>query len=803
MNLELRLAALTKLRDIKSEEADKRLSEEFAKAKQVLHDGVAFEELSAALKILGVIAAKFHAATIPLLAEFARTIGSKTLTHGDGVGSEYLGRYQSASVLIRESVEVAEQIKYVQTEDTLDFLLELSSSDDQQVRDSAQRAIDRIAGFDIGIFYERKRGPEPQVRIVNHLSKLDPEKLASHGRIILHTLASVLSPAMQGTSSTYDRVVFRRGSIISSHGVAEMRADAIALLKKMYFIGDSVGYRKSALRSMVAATRREAGPADDDTKKMFIRDALEVASFFRSLIATEAMPLLQVIEHDAYWQFYVHAPSSEVQSVGLAIRDSLAAHSEYQIYKLLIGFEGIFGKWEDLKRSESAWDYTDNDRHAAAKRFVSEINVETIDQWRKRILEFSKTESDDLATFPVYYQFLQGIGREHPAFAFELVTEHEDVVRPFLIALMRGLWTSSYLERIEIVVDGWIKESKHLTVIAKSLFDSEPSRLPVLSNVLCQSIAVADRRAIVETMGVAASLYGQGTTAAKDIFMEGMRALAKKEDASWAQEMWHSREFRALIKDLEPRERLEVLAALGSLKEIDYRAEEILCSIARHDPHAVITHLVGRLAQERKFRESHPESSAFDKERYEAIPYQLHKLHKELATHPEAVITALRKDFEAEVPVFFQFRGARLVKGIYPEFGEPLESHLRKLVDGGLLKDIDFVLDILRTYEGSPVIQDLCKAIVAVVPERSEHWNELAAAIESTGVVSGEYGFVEAYQRKRAEIEQWKNDDNARIRAFAEWLIGSWDHMIVTEKQRADENLALRKYKYGVSGEES
>lgn len=803
MNLELRLAALSKLIDVISTEADNQLDLEFVKVRQVLQQSVVFDELMAALKTLQVLAPRFHAATVPLAADFARAIGSKSLTHGEGSVSASLSRYQTASVLIRETIEAVERIRYVQTEDALDFFLELSNSDDSEILNDTQRAINRMAEFDIGIFYDLKRGPEPQVRIVNHLSKLPPEKLASYCGVILHTLASVLSSAMQGTSSTYDRVVISRGTITSSYGVAEMRADAIALLKKMYFLSNSVGYRKSTLRSMLAATRREAGPVNDDTQKMFVRDALEVATFFQSLIATEAMPLLQVIEHDAYWQFYFHASSSEVESAGLTIRDTLAAHSEYQIYKLLIGFEGIFGKWEDLKRSESAWDYTDNHRHAAAKQFVSEINAETIDQWRKRILEFSKTESDDLATFPVYYQFLQGIGREHPAFAFELVTEHEDVMRPFLIALVRGLWNSSYLEEIEVVVDTWIKQSKHLISIAKSLFDSEPSLLPVLSNVLRQSISVDDRRAIVESMEVAASLYGQGTTASKNIFMEGMRALASKEDASWAHEMWHSREFRSLINDVESRERVELLAALGSLKEIDYQAEEILTSIAEHDPQAVITYLVGRLVQERKFRESHSESGAFDRERYEAIPFQLYKLHKELAKQSEAVIAALRKDFDAEEPAFFQFRGARLVKGIFPEFGEPLETHLRKLVDGGSLKDVDFVLDILRTYEGSSAIQDLCKAIVKVVPERSEHWNELAVAIESTGVVSGEYGFVEAYQRKRAEIGLWKNDDNARIRAFADWLVETLDRMIVTEKQRADEGLALRKYKFGVSDEDS
>ena len=89
------------------------------------------------------------------------------------------------------------------------------------------------------------------------------------------------------------------------------------------------------------------------------------------------------------------------------------------------------------------------------------------------------------------------------------------------------------------------------------------------------------------------------------------------------------------------------------------------------------------------------------------------------------------------------------------------------------------------------------------VPEQSRSWNELAAAIETTGVVSGEYGLVQAYERKRSEIEAWKDDDNARVRAFAEWLIYSLDHMIASERKRANEDLALRKYKYGVGDEES
>jgi hypothetical protein len=304
-------------------------------------------------------------------------------------------------------------------------------------------------------------------------------------------------------------------------------------------------------------------------------------------------------------------------------------------------------------------------------------------------------------------------------------------------------------------------------------------------------------------MEVAATLYSEGTKAAKNVFMQALRELGKGGKGNWVRGLWYSRDFRALISDLDSSERAELLSALASLQKIDYQAEEILFSIAKHDPQSVLAYLLARLAEERARRQRDPEWSALDDDHYEAIPFQLHKLNEPLAKAPEAVIAALRHEFASEDAFMFTYRGARLVKGIFPTFGDPLESELRKLINGGNPNDIDFVLSILRTYEGSAAILELGKAIVRAVPERSEFWNELAAAIETTGVVAGEYGLVQAYERKRGEIEPWKNDENARVRAFADWLIVSLDHMIDSERKRADEELAVRKYKYGIGDKES
>ena len=68
--------------------------------------------------------------------------------------------------------------------------------------------------------------------------------------------------------------------------------------------------------------------------------------------------------------------------------------------------------------------------------------------------------------------------------------------------------------------------------------------------------------------------------------------------------------------------------------------------------------------------------------------------------------------------------------------------------------------------------------------------------------MSGEYGIVKAFERKRSEIVEWQHDDDPRVRAFAQWLTEGLDRLIIYEKQRADEDILLRKYKFGVGKDE-
>ncbi|CDM46299.1 hypothetical protein ACET4R_22330 [Pseudomonas aeruginosa] len=801
-NFELRLAALSKLVGIKSAAVDQRLHDEFNRIEVALQTSTDYDELSESLKTLAVLVPRYHMATLPLLETFVRSVSNRTLTQdGSPISGSWI-RYRSAGSLIRDAVDVVEKVRYLHTEQVVDFLLELSHVEDKEVKTKVERALGSLATIDLDIFYgDPPLGASPQARMVKHLSGMQDEALLASAGIILRVLSIVLSPTMEGTSWSYQSITIRRGSITSDGGIADMRLAAIYLTQRIYKLDTSVEHRKQVLLTLDSATRREEALGDDKTSAMFERDAIMVLEFMLGLVGTEALPLVQKIEHLAYWDYY-HGASQAIKDEALKIRDALDAHTEYQVYKQLIGFEGIFGNWEELRRSERAWDYSDNKRRDAARKYLDEINEDSYLMWRDRLLEFSKTRSNDLAMFPVYYDFLESIGKERPALALELLTTHEEVMAPFLIALVRGLWTSATPEDIETVVKCWIEAGQHLTTIAKSLYKVGASRLKVLEEVADRAAALDDREAMIQVMGVAASLHVEGAMGAKAIFMLSLRELAKRNDTSWAGVIWFSRDFRTLVSAMDQGERSELLASLTSLPELGYQAEDVLYEIGKHDLHAVIDLLVGRLKHSRMLAKQKRESDESSQDRFEAIPFQLTKLNELLAQAPDALLTALRADFDSEDHHMFSYRGARIVKSALPEFETLLEESLLKYVKTGNDDDIGFVIGILRAYEGSSAILGVCKEIIKAAPEYSKTWNEVAAAIESTGVVGGEYGMVEAYSRKLQQVSSWESDENERVRSFAGWLKEALHSLIEQERQRADQRIALRKYQYGGEQEE-
>ena len=65
--------------------------------------------------------------------------------------------------------------------------------------------------------------------------------------------------------------------------------------------------------------------------------------------------------------------------------------------------------------------------------------------------------------------------------------------------------------------------------------------------------------------------------------------------------------------------------------------------------------------------------------------------------------------------------------------------------------------------------------------------------LDSTGVVSGEFGMVEAYQCKKEELRSWLSDPRSKVQAFAETHIRTLEGIIASEQRRAETDHELRR----------
>jgi hypothetical protein len=67
--------------------------------------------------------------------------------------------------------------------------------------------------------------------------------------------------------------------------------------------------------------------------------------------------------------------------------------------------------------------------------------------------------------------------------------------------------------------------------------------------------------------------------------------------------------------------------------------------------------------------------------------------------------------------------------------------------------------------------------------------------------VSGEFGFVDAYQRKKAEVEPWLGDPREKVRRFAEHYTRSLKRASAAEQRRAEQDYTLRRKNFDPEGE--
>jgi hypothetical protein len=492
-------------------------------------------------------------------------------------------------------------------------------------------------------------------------------------------------------------------------------------------------------------------------------------------------------------RFGCQAEAAALVAAIFKFRDTINADNRFVQYKVLVGFESVYpGHW-----SEKEFDYqgADEYRRGEANRYIDEINAANENDWFDLISRCAETKSNDLATFPVFGNFISKLAERKPEVADRFLAKASDDLRNFLAGFLNGLALSGRRDIYERILESELESARSLVGVARHLRYSDVKKPDFAARLLKRAIDKGDRIAVIECLLFALENYGMEKIADADTLLrDALTFLNDRKDSRWVSEAWFLQKATKFYEELTPERTAQVLQNLGYLSHVNYHVECVLVQLAERQPEAIWDYFGARLAREDEEGEG--------EERFEAVPFQFHGLEKELSKDPQLAISKGLSWFALD-PKLFQFRGGRLLSSAFPNCTPEFAAALAELVKAGGDTEAEFALAIFQNYRGETSTYVVLKEIVSRFPDDVSKMSQVRIAIDNTGVVSGEFGFVEAWRAKKESLTEWLADERPEVKAFAEKHIAELNRVIASEQRRAEAEKEMRNRSYDEEDDES
>jgi len=540
-----------------------------------------------------------------------------------------------------------------------------------------------------------------------------------------------------------------------------------------------------------AATRTpNQGNYSNELLATTLQDSKRIVDFAKERSKTMSFSLAQHLEHRFLYDYFRAVPVADdpqnkfgskkeakafLESI-IAFRDAVNSDSRFVRYKVLVGFESVYPQnWDDRNfQYQEAEEY----RRSEADRYLGEVSEANESDWRDFIELCAATKSDDLATFPLFGNFISNLAERKPEIAERLLASASEDLRAFLAGFLNGFSRSGRRDIYDRVVESELLSARNLAGVARHVRYAEAASPDLAGSVLQRAIDQEHVAAVNECLLFAMEHFEAERIPEPEKFVGlALELLNRQKNPSWVWNAWFMQNVSKFYGGLTKERLAQILESLGYLPKIDHQVERILSRLAERWPEEVWDFFGGRL--DRKVEKNE------DEERFEAVPFSFHGLEKELSKHPQVAIKKGLAWFERDRKLF-QFRGGRLVSNAFPSCTPELGAALAELVRAGGESEADFVLQIFRNYEGETSTFVVLKEIVSKFSEDKRRMNTVGICIDSTGVVSGELGFAEAWRKKKESMTEWLKDDRPVVRAFAEQHIRTLDLMIADEHRRAE-----------------
>lgn len=702
--------------------------------------------------------------------------------------------------VLQRIAKLVEQIRYVDPEAVFDALLDIfEQTPDAEARKPLIETGERLAQHNIHVW--RKYGPAVQEMLVERIDRIDDAERERALPLLAKMLEAILGAELTGTSSSSGAVTFHRWSVVASPELFVLRRKATTQLKALYGQAGDDGERRAILSALRTATRPPMGSGYgvelvetllESTAELIEFEANQVSAMSWELRQREESAVLRQarinngLQADLLANPAVEKLRGRIDASVAAFRAAIDADAEYAIYKVLVGFDVVYPPaWES-----EGFKYTQEQeyREAAIDALIEKIGPDDGAVWHARAVRCAETESNDLATFPMFNKFLERLAAARPTIVLGWLKGMAPPLARFLPPMLIGLQKSNQAQAALDQIETWIGEGQWLGEIAWFERFADPFDETILVAALDKAIESDDRDAVRTAMAVAGDRYRtQPGTLIETVLMPGLAHMQAQDDPSWIGRGFGSWYHGEIMTALSEAQASKVLIALLPYPEIEHGAAHIVGAIAKSWPGQVLSFFGGRDAIADS--EARPD-------RFDAIPFSLDEvLATPLAAHPDLVLAEVQGWYERE-PQGFIYRGGRLLSSLYPNVAEPLAERLSTLIEGSR-DNIGFVLEVLNAFEGVEQIEPLIKRAVAKLEPGDELLSQADRALEQSGVVTGEYGFAERCEMRLRRMRAWQQDADPRVKAFADEQVKYLERRVAAETRRAEASAAARRLEYG------
>jgi len=707
-------------------------------------------------------------------------------------------------------VEIVENLRYADVTGTLQLLIDIYRDEpNDAIRQQIVNAVKKLSEYKIDVY--NKVGPMLQMALVDYIANKNDAEVDSVWPIALTVWTEAIQSDITGEKWKADSVVLSTGALPASDQLKEVRDKALKALFAAYDRSTLDVQKRAVLSALGAATRTpHQGQYSNQLLAITLRDATRIVEFLTERVKNTSYEVLQHLEHrflydyrranglteDTDNRFGCQTDAKVLMAAILKFRDIINTDDRFVRYKVLVGFESVYpDHWTD---EEFELEGADQYRRREAIRYIDEINPENENDWFNLIERCAETKSIDLATFPVFGNFISKLAESKPEVADRLLARASDDLRTFLPGFLNGLAVGSRADIYERILESELESARNLTSIAWHLRKSDVKKPDFANRLLKRAIENGDQGAVTDCLLLALEYYGTEKVPDADTFVrDALTFLNDCKDPRWVSQAWFLQKPTKFYEELTPERTAQLLRNLGYLRKINYQAERILVRLAEHQPAAVWDYFGARLA-----REVADGDHVNDEEHFEAVPFQFHGLENALSKNPHLAISKGLSWF-AQDRTLFQFRGGRLLSNTFPNCTQEFSTALSDLVKAGSDTEAEFALAILQNYDGAISSHVVLKEIVARSPDDQDKLDEVRVSIDNVGVTSGEFGLAEAWQARKESLREWLTDERPVVKAFAEKHIAELDHMIASEQRRAESRREMRKRDYEEDGNES